>query len=164
MVGPTTGPQTEIKRTPRRLDAPALSPDGRRVAYQAMVRDDWEIFIADRGGTGERQLTREIQHDLQPRFIAPDRLLAVMGEARHRRSYLYDLGSTGRLGSDAGPAPVCPRTRFDCFTTIRCGRSRRSISGRVSPDGTQILIGAERDGNTVSPDAWRVRSRSATTR
>ena len=75
-------------------------PDGRRVAYQAMVRDDWEIFVADRGGTGERQLTREIQHDLLPRFIGADRLLAVMGEARHRRSYLYDLGSD--LGPDRG--------------------------------------------------------------
>ena len=70
-----------------------MSADGQRVAYQMMVRDDWEIFVAGRDGTDERQLTREIQHDLLPRFIGPDRLLAVMGEARHRRSYLYDLGS-----------------------------------------------------------------------
>jgi hypothetical protein len=152
MVGPTTGPQTEIKRTPWRLDAPALSPDGRRVAYQAMVRDDWEIFIADAGGTGERQLTREIQHDLLPRFITPDRLLAVMGEARHRRSYLYDLGSDrGQTGvrpqSDPGLTPRAIRLFHN--NTVRT--IAPEYQWAVSPDGTQILIGAERDGNTVSP-------------
>ena len=94
MVGPTTGPQTEIKRTPRRLDAPALSPDGRRIAYQAMVRDDWEIFVADRDGTGERQLTREIQHDLLPRFIGRTACSPSWAKPRHRRSYLYRPGAS----------------------------------------------------------------------
>ena len=84
-----------------RLDAPALSADGSRIAYQMMPRDDWEIFVADRDGDNERQVTHEIQHDLLPRFIGADRLLAVMGEPRHRRSYLYDLGQTWvRPGSD----------------------------------------------------------------
>ena len=174
MVGPTTGAQTEIKRTPRRLDAPALSPDGRRLAYQAMVHDDWEIFVADRSGTGERQLTREIQHDLLPRFIAPDRLLAVMGEARHRRSYLYDL----RSASDGDPidtrstparnptptrstpdrnltptwsAPDRDLTRIRLFHNNTVRTIAPEYQWAVSPDGTQILIGAERDGNTVSP-------------
>ena len=87
----------------------------RRTAVASRIRrwsrDDWELFVADRGGTGERQLTREIQHDLLPRFIGPDRLLAVMGEARHRRSYLYDLGSDPgpegvRRGPDRGQTPV----------------------------------------------------------
>ena len=141
MIGPTSGPAIEIKRTPRPLDAPALSPDGRRVAYQAMVGDDWEIFIADGGGTGERRLTREIQHDLLPRFITPDRLLAVMGEPRHRRSYLYDLGST--RDHDA------MRIRLFHNNTVRT--IAPEYQWAVSPDGTQILIGAERDGNTVSP-------------
>ena len=80
-----------MKRTPHRLDAPALSPDGDRIAYQMMPRDDWEIFVPDRAGGNERQLTHEIQHDLLPRFIGGDRLLAVMGEPRHRRSYIYDV-------------------------------------------------------------------------
>jgi hypothetical protein len=152
MVGSTTGLQTEIKRTPWRLDAPALSPDGRRVAYQAMVRDDWEIFIADGGGTGERQLTREIQHDLLPRFITPDRLFAVMGEARHRRSYLYDLGSASDghlMRTWSTPDRDLMRSRVFHNNTVRT--IAPEYQWAVSPDGTQILIGAERDGNTVSP-------------
>ena len=50
MVGPTTGIAAQVKRTTLRLDAPAVSADGSRIAYQMMPRDDWEIFVADRDG------------------------------------------------------------------------------------------------------------------
>jgi len=155
MVGPTTGAQAAVKRTTQRLDAPALSADGARLAYQMMPHDDWEIFVADRDGANERQVTHEIQHDLLPRFIGPDRLLAVMGEPRHRRSYLYDLGSDrGQTGvrtgvrppSDPGPG----RIRLFHNNTVRT--IAPEYQWAVSPDGTKILIGAERDGNTVSPE------------
>ena len=142
MVGPTTGTQAAVKRTTQRLDAPALSADGSRLAYQMMPRDDWEIFVAGRDGANERQVTHEIQHDLLPRFIGPDRLLAVMGEPRHRRSYLYDLGS------DPGLTPT--RRRLFHNNTVRT--IAPEYQWAVSPDGTKILIGAERDGDTVSPE------------
>ena len=100
MAGPTTGMQTTVKTTVDRIDAPALSFDGSRIAFQQIVRDDWEIFVAASDGTSEQRITREIQHDLQPRFIGPNRLLAVMGEPRHRRSYLYDLGGRGGRSGD----------------------------------------------------------------
>jgi hypothetical protein len=153
MVGPTTGIQTPVRKTTQRLDAPALSPNGSRVAYQAMPRDDWEIMVADRDGANERQVTHEIQHDLLPRFIGPDRLLAVIGEPRHRRSYLYDLGSDPgqtevRPRSDLGLSR--PRKRVFHNNTVRT--IAPEYSWAVSPDGTKILIGAERDGNTVSPE------------
>jgi hypothetical protein len=150
MVGPTTGAQAAVKRTTQRLDAPALSGDGARLAYQMMPRDDWEIFVADRDGAHERQVTHEIQHDLLPRFIGPDRLLAVLGEPRHRRSYLYDLGV--RPGSDPGLTPLWlpGRTRVFHNNTVRT--IAPEYQWAVSPDGTKILIGAERDGNTVSPE------------
>jgi hypothetical protein len=138
MVGPTTGAQAAVKRTTERLDAPALSADGSRLAYQVMPRDDWEIVVADRDGANEHQVTHEIQHDLLPRFIGPDRLIAVMGEPRHRRSYLYDLGA----GRD--------RIRLFHNNTVRT--IAPEYQWAVSSDGTKILIGAERDGNTVSPE------------
>ena len=142
MVGPTAGTQMAAKRTMMRLDAPALSADGSRVAYQMMPRDDWEIFVADRDGANERQVTHEIQHDLLPRFIGANKLLAVIGEPRHRRSYLYDLGS------DPGLTP----TRFRLFHNNTVRTIAPEYQWVVSPDGTKILIGAERDGNTVSPE------------
>ena len=146
MLGPTTGVQTAVKKTQLRLDAPALSADGARIAFQMMPRDDWEIFVANRDGGAERQVTREIQHDILPRFIGPDRLLALIGEPRHRRSYLYDLGVRLRSGPQSDPG----RTRLFHNNTVRT--IAPEYQWAVSPDGTQILIGAERDGDTVSPE------------
>ena len=97
---------------PERVEATALSPDGSRVAFQMMPRDDWEIYVANRDGSGEQRLTREIQHDLLPQFLSSTRLLAVVGEARHRRSYLYDLttGARTRLFHNNTVRTIAPST------------------------------------------------------
>jgi hypothetical protein len=87
-------------------------------------------------------VTHEIQHDLVPRFLSRDRLLAVIGEPRHRRSYLYDLGSD--------PGLTLSRKRVFHNNTVRT--IAPEYQWAVSADGTKILIGAERDGNTVSPE------------
>lgn len=137
MLLPLGGSATVLLRTPDRLAAPTFSPDGRRLAYQKMIRDDWEIYLIERDGAQETRLTREIQHDVLPRFIAPDRLLALVGEPRHRRSYLYDL-STGR------------RIRLFHNNTIRT--ISPEYAWAVSRDGKKILIEADRDGDTVSPE------------
>src|SRR5262249_37609630 len=108
-------------------------------AYQQMLEDDWEIFVANRDGSGEQRVTHEIQHDVMPRFLANDRLLALVGEPRHRRSYLYEL---------SGSEPS--RTRLFHNNTVRTIAPEYQWS--PSPDGRQILIGAERDGDTVSPE------------
>ncbi len=124
-----------IRKGPDRIDAPALSPDGSRVAFQMMPNDDWEIFTINRDGTGETRVTREIQHDVAPIFLTRDRVLAAMGEPRHRRSYLYDL-------------PGTTRSRLFHNNTVRT--IAPEYSWTAGPDGTTVLIVAERDGNTVS--------------
>ncbi|HEX7139497.1 MAG TPA: hypothetical protein VF219_16710, partial [Vicinamibacterales bacterium] len=118
MVGPTTGMQVPIKRTTLRIDAPALSADGGRVAWQMMPRDDWEIFVADVGGsalTRERRVTREIQHDVLPRFIDGTHLVAMIGEPRHRRAYLYEVAMNDADTAETTP----PRTRLFHNNTVR---------------------------------------------
>ena len=137
MIGAPLGTHSAIKKTTARLEAPALSPDGSRVAYQLMTRDDWEIHVSGRDGSNELRLTRDNQHDVLPRFVAPDRLVAVVGEARHRRSFLYDL-TTGT------------RTRLFHNNTIRT--IAPEYQWAFSPDALRMLVGAERDGNTVSPE------------
>ena len=139
MAGPATNPAdaTVVRRGTERVDAPALSNDGSQLAFQMIEREDWEVFVVGRDGKGEQRLTREIQHDLQPQFLSEGRILAVMGEARHRRSFLYDVAT----GS---------RTRLFHNNTVR------TIAPEYAwvPDGsgTKILISAERDGDTVSPE------------
>jgi Tol biopolymer transport system component len=137
MVGSPLDAHTTAKKTTERIDAPALSPDGERIAYQVMSRDDWEIHVAARDGSHETRLTRDNQHDVLPRFIAADRLVAVVGEARHRRSFLYDL-TTGA------------RTRLFHNNTVRT--IAPEYQWAFARDGMRMLVGAERDGNTVSPE------------
>jgi hypothetical protein len=70
-------------------------------------------------------------------FLTNQRLLAVMGEGRHRRSYLYDLGTGAR-------------TRFFHNNTVRTIAPEYAWSPR--PDGSVVAIVSERDGDTVSPE------------
>lgn len=119
------------------LSAVALSPDGGRVVFQAMPREDWDLFVAGADGREATNLTREVQHDLFPVFLADGRLLAMKGEARHRRAHLYDLG--------AGKATWLFRNN-----TIRTVAPEYEWA--PSPDGTRLLFVAERDGDTVSPE------------
>ena len=137
MVGDPLGPATAVKKTTGRLDAPVLFADGSRIAYQATLRDDWELFVANHDGSGEVRLTRDVQHDLLPQFVAGDRLLEVIGEPRHRRSFLLDTktGTQTRLFHNNSVRTIAPEYQWV-----------------VSRDRTKILIGAERDGNTVSPE------------
>jgi hypothetical protein len=139
MTAPVTAPNSGVPAWSGadRVDAPALSPDGSRVAFQRMLREDWEFFVADREGGEPTRLTREIQHDVLPRFLTPGRLLGAMGEPRHRRSYLYDA-TTGA------------RTRLFHNNTVRT--IAPEYAWVPSPDGRQVLIVADRDGDTVSPE------------
>jgi len=131
------GEPVVAKRSTDRLDAPALSPDGKTVAFQMMGREDWEVYTVGADGTRERRLTREIQHDLLPRYLDANTVLAVMGEARHRRSYLYDLasGTRRRLFHNNTVRTIAPEYEW-----------------AASADGSKIVIVAERDGDTVSPE------------
>jgi hypothetical protein len=134
---PTLGDKATVARTGReRINAPALSPDGTHVAYEYMAATDWEIYITDQAGT-HRRVTRDIQHDILPRFLTNTTLLGMMGEPRHRRSQVYDL--------TAGT-----RTRLFANNTVR------TISPEYiwlpSADGQKLVLSAERDGDTVSTE------------
>ncbi len=102
-----------------------------------MPEHDWELFtVAVRGGK-PRRLTREIQDDFNPVFLDENTVLATMGERRHRRVYVYDVstGSRARLFHNNTIRTIAPQYEW-----------------LASADGKRVLILAERDGNTVSPD------------
>jgi hypothetical protein len=102
-----------------------------------MLREDWELHVLAAEGGEPRRLTHEIQHDIFPQFLSEGRLVAVMGEGRHRRSYLYDAVSGAR-------------------TLLFHNNTLRTIAPEyewvVRPDGQAIAIVSERDGDTVSPE------------
>lgn len=129
-------PATVLK-TVDRLDSPAFSPDGQRLVYSKLTRTDWELFLIDRDGKNETRLTREIQHDIQPRFLTNTRVLGLIGEPRHRRAYEYDH-------------------QYGIRTQLFHNNTVRTISPEYiwqpSADGSKLMIQADRDGDTVSPE------------
>ena len=137
MAGTPGDPAAAVKKTRERIGAVAVSPDGSRIAFQAMPKDDWEIFVIDRDGSNETRVTREIQHDVSPRFVTNTLLIAATGEPRHLRSSLYDLQTRRQH------APVPQQHGADHRAGVHLGAER----GRP-----QVLITAERDGDTVSPE------------
>ncbi len=135
-TSPTSGDQVTTIRSGREpINTPALSPHGTLVAYEYRQFADWEIYVSD--GTTHRRITREIQHDILPRFLSDTRLLATIGEPRHRRSHLYDV-ETGA------------RTRLFHNNTIRTVVPEYLWT--VADGGRHVLIVADRDGDTVSPE------------
>jgi hypothetical protein len=126
-----------LVRSTRPIAAPALNANGSLVAYQSMPRENWELYVVNAEGEAPRRLTYEIQHDIYPQFLSDGRLIAVMGEGRHRRSYLYDVVSGAR-------------TRLFHNNTLRT--IAPEYAWVVRPDGQVIAIVSERDGDTVSPE------------
>ena len=138
MIAPSADPAhaVTVRAGTEPLDAPALSPDGNRVAFQILQQYDWELHVIDGDGRNERRLTTEVQHDRSPRFLTRERLLGIMGEPRHQRSYLYNTASS-------------ERTRLFHNNTVRT--IAPEYRWAHSPDGHLVLIVADRDGDTISP-------------
>jgi hypothetical protein len=121
-----------------------------------MPREDWEIYAMGVDGTGEFRVTREIQHDLQPRFLSNDTLFALIGEGRHRRSYLYDLAAAAQPAgiSEAmvGEVPGGTPGRIRLHHNNQVRTVAPEYEWAPSPDGRRVLIVADRDGNTITPE------------
>lgn len=122
--------------TTKPLLHPVISPDGKNAAFALKDQDDYEIFTVDMRGKVER-VSREIQHDRNPVFLTNDKLIAAKGEGRHQRSYMYDLsnGQNQKLFHNNTIRTIAPEYEW-----------------ASSADGTKLLIVAERDGDTISPE------------
>lgn len=126
-----------IKKTQERIGSAALAPDGSGIVFDMTHTRNGEIFYIKSDGKGEIRLSREIEPDRAPRFLNKDFVLAVKGEPRHSRSYVYDLKTLAsfRLFDNNSLRTIAPEYEW-------------------APDlsGTKVLIGAERDGDTISPE------------
>jgi hypothetical protein len=123
-----------IKRTPETINSAAFSPDGSKIAFEMTWTRNTEIFLIKADGGGEVRLSREVENDRAPRFLSPTRVLAIKGEARYSRAYLYDTESL-------------TATRLFHNNTVRT----LSMEYEWAPDpmGARILIAAQRNGDTM---------------
>ncbi|MCX7975272.1 MAG: M28 family peptidase [Candidatus Aminicenantes bacterium] len=130
-------PSIILKKTSASMASPAYSPDGKRLALEISVDGNNEIFIIDLLNKNEQRISREIQPDRQPRFLSDDKVVAIKGEARHSRAYLYDLrtGRTIRLFHNETIRTIAPEYEW-----------------AFHPEGKAVVIVADYDGDTISPE------------
>ncbi|MBK6496531.1 MAG: PD40 domain-containing protein [Gemmatimonadetes bacterium] len=112
----------------RRIDAPALSPDGSRIAFQMMPVQDYELYTLDISPTASAtptRITREIQHDVLPQWLSPTTVMAVRGA---EASPLLSLRH--RDGGAHAALPQQHRAHHRPPSTSGC---RRLMARRCSP-------------------------------
>jgi len=126
-----------IRKSAERIASVAMSPDGSRIAFEMPFQRNGEIFAVKSDGTGEVRVSHEIQPDWGPRFISSSKILAIKGERRHARSYLYDLDTN-------------TSTKLFHNNTLRT--IAPEYEWAASPAGNRILILAQRNGDTISPE------------
>jgi Tol biopolymer transport system component len=127
--------QTAVKKTQEAIKSAALSPDGTKIAFEMSWMRNTEIFVVGADGKGETRLSREIEDDRAPRFLSPTLILAIKGESRHSRAWLYDTADL-------------TATRLFHNNTVRT----LSMEYEWAPDsaGRRILISAQRNGDTMA--------------
>ena len=126
-----------IKKSQERIAFVSISPDGARVAFEMPHQKNGEIFCIKADGTGEIRVSHEIQPDWAPRFITNSKIVAIKGERRHARSHLYDLDSQAviKLFHNNTLRTIAPEYEWV-----------------ANPAGNRILIQAQRNGDTISPE------------
>ncbi len=117
-------------------DAPAWSPDGRRLALvRVLPGGNSEVFVAGSGGTGVRRLTRHAGEDEDPAW-SPDGRRLVFARRSGQGVGLAVMSATG------GPARMLARGGF-------------SGGPSWSPDGRRIAFHRDRG---YGSEIWMVRA------
>ncbi|MGH7319126.1 MAG: hypothetical protein ACRELA_05810, partial [Candidatus Rokuibacteriota bacterium] len=116
-------------RGPGNHACPALSPDGKRVAFVSDRDGQMEIYLLDVETGGERRLTDHPETDMDPAF-SPDGSLIAFTSDRGGRLEIYEMNLDG-----SGLRRLTEARGFD-------------IQPVYSPDGRWIAF--ERDGTIVA--------------
>ena len=129
--------EVEMVSSADAIQHPALSPDGNTLAYMLREGISWDIHLVyTETGTHDR-LSYDIQHELFPHFINNREVVGMMGEARHRRSHIYDLET---------------KDFYRLFHNNEVRTVSMENDWEFSANGEKMLVTAERDGNTISPE------------
>lgn len=134
---------------------PAVSPDGKRIAFSRHV-DGWQLFVENVDGGGLRQLTSDGDSNLEPTWSPDGTTIAFMRSGSGEQSSVWTVHPDGShlrevagAGDDEAPAwspdsksLLIARGRLYCAMTLEQVAADGSASQGLVESGVAVLESA----------------------
>jgi Serine/threonine protein kinase len=150
--------QRRLTNDPALDFTPALSPDGRRIAFTSQRAGGFDIFVMNADGRAQRQLTHFTELGLgaiKPSWSPDGTRIAFQSEAKRIDVYVIGVDGKGlvKLTDDppGGHSPAwSPDGRKIAYVSRRQNRGHIFV---MNPDGSDPVELSRNDGGDRSP-AW----------
>jgi TolB protein len=121
---------------------PAISPDGRRIAYESAVEDRLKLFVRELDSGVTQQVTEGVCDDFSPTW-SPDGTTIAFASNREKDNvdiYILDIATreVRRLTSDAG-SDMYPAWAASGRVYFNSDRTKAWEVYSVLPDGTGLV-------------------------
>lgn len=132
-----------------RASHPAISPDGKRIAFSGYVGSKGDVYVANSDGSSPIKLTNSQDGEYQviPSFSSDGQSIAFESNLGDPSKTNYRLWVIRADGSGLHELPIKPSAS---------GGGYDDMGPKFSPDGTQILFASDRDNQSGHFDLYVV--------
>jgi eukaryotic-like serine/threonine-protein kinase len=161
--GKPTGETTQLTRHDKgEVDHPAVSPDGRWVAYYAVIDGQRDIWIVPTDGGPSRRITTSEANDIQPAWSPDGTRLAFVSDRANNRRNIWVVPV--KNGSADGPEAQITRGQWQSQApewSPEDGKWIAYVGGPTSADAEVWMTRADGSGSprpvTSKAGAYRLR-------
>jgi eukaryotic-like serine/threonine-protein kinase len=123
---------------------PAISPDGKWIAFTSSISGNRKIFVTDISGSATRQITSDSSDDKNPMWFSDGNSMAYISD-RNGKSGLWKIsplgGSATSLLDDVLDASISPDQKNIAFSRADVKGYRIGIAGVNDPSRARMLTG-----------------------